>query len=170
MARRTSRRKKKRRILPALLLSMAAGSLATLAMVYTPGGITREAEERVAVLFHLNDSTPPPDTIFIRVLNGVGVPDLASRAQNFLETRTGDAVIYAPGPPADAARRDYATTVVLAHDTTYSAALVIAGYMELGDSSVVMLLPEPGILPEVDVTVILGRDRDDPSFYIPYRE
>ncbi len=169
MRKRKPKEKKKKRLLPAVLLSLAVGSLATLAVVYSPGEIRREAETVIGV-FTISETTPPPDTILFRVQNGVGVNDLASRAQTFLETRTGDVVFYAPGPPQDAGRRDYELTVVLSHDTSYAAALRVAEVLQLGDSSVVMLLPRPGFEPEVDVTVILGRDRDDPSFYIPYRD
>lgn len=161
--------KKKGRILPVILLSLAVGSLATLAAVYSPDWIKAEAEQ-VVEMFQINDSTPPPDTIYIQVRNGVGVDDLASKAQNFLETRTGDVVFYAPGPPADAFRRDYEQTIIISHDTSYAAAARVAEVMELGDSSVVMLLPENGTCFDIDVTIILGRDRDDPSFYIPYRD
>lgn len=169
MKKSAKRRRKKRRILPAVLLSLAAGSLSTLAIVYSPDWIVTEAEQ-VVEMFQINDSTPPPDTVYIRVMNGVGVDDLASKAQNFLETRTGEVVFYAPGPPADAGRRDYESTIIISHDTSYSAAERVAEVMELGDSSVVMLLPAAGTDSNIDVTVILGRDRDDPSFYIPYRD
>lgn len=162
-------KEKKKRLLPAVLLSLAVGSLATFAAVYSPSEIRREAETVIGS-FAITDSTPPPDTILFRIQNGVGVNDLASRAQTFLETRTGDVVFYAPGPPQDAGRRNYELTVVLSHDTSFAAAKRVAEVLQLGDSSVVMLLPPPGFDPEVDVTVILGRDRDDPSFYIPYRD
>lgn len=169
MKRAAKRKKKKSRVLPVVLLSLAVGSLATLAAVYSPAWIKTEAEQ-VVELFQINDSTPPPDTIYIQVRNGVGVDDLAAKAQNFLETRTGDVVFYAPGPPADAARRDYELTVIMSHVRSFAAAEKVADVMELGDSSVVMLLPETGIYSDIDVTIILGRDRDDPSFYIPYRD
>jgi hypothetical protein len=121
-------------------------------------------------VFSIADSTPPPDTILIAVRNGAGVSDLAMRAQNFLETRTGDVVFFAPGPPQNASEMDYAVTVILSHDTSFAAALKVAEVLEIGDSSVVMLLPSPGEFPVVDVTIILGRDRNDPSFFIPYRD
>lgn len=169
MAGRTKKSKKKRSVLPVIFLSLAVGSLSTLAVVYSPSWIQSEAEHVVRI-FQLADSTPLPDTVYIQVRNGVGVDDLAAKAQNYLETRTGDVVFYAPGPPSDAVRRDYETTIVISHDTSYAAAMRVADVMELGDSSVVMLLPAPGTESAIDVTIILGRDRDDPSFYIPYRD
>ena len=156
-------------MIPVVFLSVAAGSMATLALVYSPSWIRTEVEQVVDVI-HLTYSNPPPDTVYIQVKNGVGVADLASKAQNFLETRTGDVVFYAPGPPEDAERRDYETTIIMSRDTSYAAAMRVAEAMELGDSSVVMLLPKPGIVSDIDVMIILGRDRDDPSFYIPYRD
>lgn len=171
MAGRTAKRKKKkkRNLLSVILISLAAGSLATLAALYSPEWIIEEASELTGV-FHLSASAPLPDTVLIEVRNGAGVSDLAMRAQNYLETRSGDVVFYAPGPPENADEMDYAVTVILSHDTSYSAAMRVAEVLEVGDSSVVMLLPPDGQLPHVDVTVILGRDRDDPSNYIPYRD
>jgi len=169
VAGRTAKRKKKRNMLPAILVSLAAGSLATLAVLYSPEWIKEEAVE-ITRVFHLSDSTPPPDTVLIEIRNGAGVSDLAMRAQNYLETRSGDVVFYAPGPPLNAEEMDYAVTVILSHDTSYAAAMRVADVLEVGDSSVVMLLPPDGQVSHVDVTVILGRDRDDPSNYIPYRD
>lgn len=169
MAGRTVKRKKKRNLLPAILVSVAAGSLFTLAVLYSPEWIKEETAE-ITRVFHLSDSTPPPDTVLIEIRNGAGVSDLAMRAQNYLETRSGDVVFYAPGPPLNAEEMDYAVTVILSHDTSYAAAMRVADVLEVGDSSVVMLLPPDGQAPHVDVTVILGRDRDDPSNYIPYRD
>jgi len=166
---RAARKRKKNRIFPVIMLSLAVGSLTTLAVVYSPEWIRSEAEN-VFEIFQINDSTPPPDTVYIQVKNGVGVDDLAAKAQNFLETRTGDVVFYAPGPPSDAFRRDYAETIILSHRSSFAAAERVAEVMELGDSSIVMLLPEAGNDTDIDVTVILGRDRDDPAFYIPYRD
>jgi len=170
VARRNQRaRKRKSKLFPVILLSLAAGCLATLAVVYSPSWIQEEALQ-ITRAFTIAVSQPPPDTILIEVRNGAGVSDLAMRAQNYLETRTGDVTFYAPGPPVNAPEMDYEVTVILAHDTSYAAALRVAEVLELGDSSVVMLLPPPGVLPQVDVTIILGRDRNDPSFFIPYRD
>ncbi len=173
MSRASNRRKKKksRRVLPAVLVSLAAGCLITLAVVYSPSRF--QAEQTLLPLvpaFQLNDSIPPPDTIRIEVRNGAGVSDLAMRAQNFFETRRGDVTFYAPGPPLNAEEMDYSITVIISHDTSFSAALEVAGVIGIGDSSVVMMLPLPGQTAPVDVTIILGRDRDDPSDFIPYRD
>lgn len=162
-------KKASKKLLPAILLSLAVGCLGTLALVYSPDWIQRETVH-ITRVFSIADSTPPPDTILIAVRNGAGVSDLAMRAQNYLETRTGDVIFFAPGPPQNAPEMDYAVTVILSHDTSFSAALKVAEVLEIGDSSVVMLLPPPGRLPVVDVTIILGRDRNDPSFFIPYRD
>lgn len=170
MARAASRRKRKRSVLAPILLSAAAGSLVTLALIYTPEVVGSEIADLPSRVFRLESPAPAPDTVTIRVLNGAGVSDLASRAQTFLETRRGGVVLVAPEPPGNAERMNYAMTVVLAHDTCFSAALTVAGHLGLGDSSVVMLLPAQGEQAMVDVTVILGRDRNDPAFFIPYRD
>ncbi|MCK5841817.1 MAG: LytR C-terminal domain-containing protein [Candidatus Sabulitectum sp.] len=167
----TRRRKKSRRTLPIVLISLAAGCLITLAVVYSPSWFqTDNIPASVASVFQFNDSTPPPDTIRIEVWNGAGVSDLAGRAQSFLETRGGDVTFYAPGPPLNAEEMNYSVTVILSHDTSFSAAREVADVMGIGDSSIVMILPLPGQTAPVDVTIILGRDRDDPSFFIPYRD
>ncbi|PIE53046.1 hypothetical protein CSA37_03800 [Candidatus Fermentibacteria bacterium] len=163
------KRRTEKKLWPVILISLAAGSLATLAILYSPERIVEEAVEMVNV-FHISDSTPPPDTILIEVRNGAGVSDLAMRAQNFLETRSGQAVFYAPGPPLNAMEMDYEVTMVISHHRSFSGAMLVAEALGVGDSSVVMLLPPPGVEPSVDVSVILGRDRDDPSNYIPYRD
>jgi hypothetical protein len=169
-----SRRKKKKsrgRILPAILVSLAAGSLITIALVYSPAWFKVESIPVVVEsVFHFNDSAAAPDTIRIQVRNGAGVSDLARWAQNFLETRDGDVTFYAPGPPLNAEEMDYAVTVVISHDTSFAAARAVADVIGVGDSSIVMLLPPPGHAAPVDVTVILGRDRNDPSDFIPYRD
>ncbi len=169
MAGKASRKRKGRRVLPVVLLALAAGSLVVLAVVYSPEWVHEEGMEVIRV-FHIPDSTPPPDTVFIQVKNGAGVADLAMKAQNFLETRSGDVVFHAPGPPLNAPEMDYDITIILSHDTSYAAATRVAGALGLGDSSVVMLLPPDGAESLIDVTVILGRDRDDPACFIPYRD
>ncbi len=83
---------------------------------------------------------------------------------------SGDVTFYAPGPPLNAEDMDYGVTVIISHDTSFSAALEIADVIGLGDSSIVMMLPPPGEAAHVDVTIILGRDRNDPSVFIPYRD
>jgi len=173
LSKASTRRKKKksRRVLPAALVSLAAGCLITLAVVYSPSWFqTEHALLPLVPAFQFNDSTPPPDTIRIEVWNGAGVSDLAMRAQNFFETRRGDVTFYAPGPPLNAEDMDYSITVIISHDTSFSAAMEVAGVIDLGDSSIVMMLPPPGQTAPVDVTIILGRDRDDPSYFIPYRD
>ncbi len=162
--------KKTRRVLPVVLISLAAGSLITLAVVYTPSWFQVEYVAPLSVTFQFNDSTPPPDTVLIEVWNGAGVPDLAMRAQNFLETRGGEVTFYAPGPPLNAEGMNYGITIVVSHDTSFSAAMKVAEIIGVGDSSIVMMLPAPGQIAPVDVTIILGRDRDDPSVFIPYRD
>lgn len=169
MAGKASRKRKKSRVLPVTLLFAAALSLVIMAMVYSPEWVREEGMEVVRV-FHIPDSTPPPDTVFIQVKNGAGVADLAMKAQNFLETRSGEVVFHAPGPPLNAPEMDYEVTIILSHDTSYAGAMSVAGVLGLGDSSVVMLLPPEGTESLIDVTVILGRDRDDPACFIPYRD
>ena len=167
------RRKKKKstRVLPAVLISVAAGCLMTLAVVYSPSWFqTKQAALSLVSVFQFSDSTAPPDTIRIEVRNGAGVPDLAGRAQSFLETRGGDVTFYAPGPPLNAVEMDYSVTVIISHDTSFSAAREVASVIGVGDSSIVMMLPLAGEVAPVDVTIILGRDRDDPSDFIPYRD
>ncbi|MCK5786854.1 MAG: LytR C-terminal domain-containing protein [Candidatus Sabulitectum sp.] len=162
---------KKKSVIPVILISLAAGCLITLSVIYSPSWFQTELIPiHLLSDFHLNDSTPPPDTIRIEVRNGTGVSDLAGRAQSFLETRGGDVTFYAPGPPLNAGDMDYAVTVIVSHDASFSAAIKVADVIGVGDSSIVMLLPPPGEIAPVDVTVILGRDRDDPSYFIPYRD
>ncbi|MCK5132650.1 MAG: LytR C-terminal domain-containing protein [Candidatus Sabulitectum sp.] len=165
------KRKKSRRVFPVVLISLAAGCLVTLAVVYSPSWFQADHVPLSLVsAFQFNDSTPPPDTIRIEVRNGAGVSDLAGRAQSFLETRGGDVTFYAPGPPLNAEEMDYSVTVIISHDTSFAAARKVAGIIGIGDSSVVMMLPPVGQTAPVDVTIILGRDRDDPSYFIPYRD
>jgi len=166
----SGRRKTKRRVFPVVLVSLAAGCLITLALVYTPTWFQVEYIPPLFAVFHLEDSTAPPDTVTIEVWNGAGVSDLAMRAQNFLETRGGTVTFYAPGPPLNAEDMDYGVTVIISHDTSFSAALEVADIIGLGDSSIVMMLPPAGEAARVDVTIILGRDRNDPSVFIPYRD
>lgn len=154
---------------PIVLVSLAAGSLITLAVVYSPSWYQTEHITLLPV-FHFNSFSTPPDTIFIEVRNGAGVSDLAMRAQTFLETRGGDVTFFAPGPPGNADGMDYSLTVILSHDTSFAAAREVAGVLGLGDTSVVMMLPPPGQISPVDVTVILGMDRNDPEYFIPYRD
>lgn len=165
------RKKKSRKVLPIVFVSLAAGCLVTLAVVYSPSWFqTEHTPPSLVSAFQFSDSTLPPDTIRIQVRNGAGVPDLAGRAQSFFETRGGDVTFYAPGPPLNAEDMDYSITVIISHDTSFSAAREVAGVIGIGDSSIVMMLPQPGQIAPVDVTIILGRDRDDPSYFIPYRD
>ncbi len=158
-------------MLPVVLVSLAAGFLITLALVYSPAWFqTENIPDSLVSVFQFSDSAPPPDTIRIQVRNGAGVSDLAGRAQSFLETRGGDVTFYAPGPPLNAEDMDYSITVILSHDTSFAAAREVADVIGVGDSSIVMMLPPPGQIAPVDVTIILGRDRDDPSDFIPYRD
>ncbi len=173
MAGTSTRRKRsnKRKVLPVVLVSLAAGCLITLALVYSPAWFESESlPDSLVSVFQFGDSAPPPDTILIQVRNGAGVSDLAGRAQSFLETRGGDVTFYAPGPPLNAEDMDYSITVILSHDTSFSAAREVADVIGVGDSSIVMMLPPPGQIAPVDVTIILGRDRNDPSDFIPYRD
>ncbi len=171
MAKRLSTHRRKRKILPVVLVSLAAGCLITLAVVYSPSWFhTYSVPVALESVFRFNDSVPPPDTVLIQVRNGAGVADLARWAQNFLETRGGDVIFYAPGPPLNAGEMDYAVTVVVSHDTSFAAARAVAEVVGVGDSSIVMMLPAPGQISPVDVTIILGRDRNDPSDFIPYRD
>ncbi len=173
MSRALSRRKKKskRKTFSVVLVSLAAGCLITLAVVYSPSWFqTKSLPVAIGSVFHFSDSTAAPDTILIEVMNGTGVSDLARWAQNFLETRAGDVTFYAPGPPLNAGDMDYALTIIVSHDTSFAAARAVAEVVGVGDSSIVMMLPPPGHVSPVDVTIILGRDRDDPSDFIPYRD
>lgn len=169
--RRKRKKRKSRKILPVVLISLAAGCLITLAVVYSPTWFQAEhIPSSVVSVFQFSDSTPPPDTIRIEVWNGAGISDLAGGAQSFFETRGGDVTFYAPGPPLNAEEMDYSVSVIISHDTSFAAAREVADVIGIGDSSIVMMLPQPGQTAHVDVTVILGRDRDDPSFFIPYRD
>ena len=171
MKKRSPRRRKKKKILPVVLVSLAAGCLITLAVVYSPSWFqTERVPAALGSVFHFNDSTPAPDTILIQVRNGAGVSELARWAQDFLETRGGDVIFYAPGPPLNAEEMDYAVTVIISHDTSFAAARAVAEVIGVGDSSIVMMLPAPGQTSPVDVTVILGRDRDDTSDFLPYKD
>jgi hypothetical protein len=190
---RRRNKKKKRNLFPIVLVSLAAGSLITLAAVYSPapdvvgaavagveGMITQAAiyspswskieHFSLPSLFNFNSPGAPSDTILIEVRNGAGVSNLAMEAQRYFETRTGDVTYIAPGQPVNASEMDYSTTVILSRDTSYRAAMEVAGVLGLGDTSVVMLLPPPGQISPVDVTIILGRDRNASSYFIPYRD
>ncbi len=163
-------KKKKKSVIPVALISLIAGSLITLSIIYKPSWIKPDNLPDIREVFQIVETAPPPDTITIEVWNGAGVSDLATRAQNFLETRNGDVMFYAPGPARNAGNMNYLTTIVISHDSSFAAAQKVAEVIGIGDSSIVMMLPALGQTSAVDVTVILGRDRDDSAYFIPYRD
>ncbi len=170
MASTRRKKKKSKKNLPVILISLAVGCLITLAVVYSPGWFQEEIDVSSLISnFQFSDSTAPPDTIYIEVWNGTGIADLAGRAQSFFETRSGQVTFYAPGPPINAEDMNYAETVIVSRDTSFSAAREVAEMIELGDSSIVMMLPSADVPARIDVTIILGRDRADPAYFIPYR-
>jgi len=108
-----------------------------------------------------------PDTIRVKVLNGTETPCLASRTQTRLFSASVDTVvILTPWDPADTPQKPFTETVIVSHLEDLSAARVIAGCLDLPDSSIVWEV-DPGGDPASglpDVTVCIGDDlADDPE-------
>ena len=160
----SSRRSSSRgRIWLPIIIVIAAGAV-VLSLVYTPpaegpGQETNEAEEP-------NSVPAAPDSVSILILNGAGIDDLARTVQRYLTRQGTGCVFHAPDDPSNAERMDYESTIVVSHLQDLSSAVMVAEELGLTDSSVVWQLPDEG-LPQIDVTVYLGRDMADRSF-VPY--
>ena len=144
-----------------VVLGILSGCAITLAIVYSPAEhLSPEATQGIPQPVY---DGPSPDTVRVMVYNGTSINGKGREVQRHLEGRSGPVFFIAPSSAMNADRLDYTETVIVSHIPGPAAAAAVAERLGVPDSSIVWCLPLQGV-PEVDVTVYLGRDLASRTF------
>jgi len=120
----------------------------------SPGSMVAPSVQKPAPAPLLTADLPAPGEVQIQVLNGCGIPGVASRVRSVLRERGFDVLSF-----GNAQKQDYARTVVIARsELPFSERAARRVANSLGISADQVSVQTDLGLGDVDVTLILGSD------------